>query len=308
MNNLVFRKLALLNPLILLLFLLITVSGSYSQYLSKRKYKSDFVTKVAKENYLKSLNEKIENYFATPYKINVKKWDKLFYELSVDLIRSPKIENALRFVINKIDTVDEILTVRAILTARALYPLKFKDEMDSLFYKTKRYQTALYAFHYLYFADSSNYKNRFSQLQKRFSSEKLQTQLTEKFILQTSKFFNQKELEKIFSLEFLKGHLVIFTILRHNRKIPGLTIIRKPNGEFLMEKDSLWAIPQLAYSVTNFPYYLLDGNTPQGLFSFEGFYRSDKKSIGPTPIPIIRLPFESNAKKFFNNGIDSVMN
>jgi hypothetical protein len=285
---------------ILLLIVIVSVCGisSHAQ-ISRRRLESDFVLKAEKTKYLHSLEERILNTFGgKPPVIREKKWDKLFYELSVDLYRSPHVKKALKIVLNKIDDVSENLSVRAILTARALYPHELENEVYSLFERTERLNAAVYAFHYLYLNNRKKYRPYLRNISRRFGNDSLLVRLTYDYVNESEIFYDDDALREIFSPDFLKGELVILTVLRSVRKIPGLTLIRKPDGAFLFEGDSLWAISQLGYSVTDFPYYLLDGNTPQGLYLFDGFYQSKKKSIGPTPVPIIRLPFEVSPKKF----------
>ncbi len=281
------------------LIVFVFLPGVANSQISKRKLRSDFALEKNREKYIISLNKKIEKEFGkTPLEVHEKQWRKLFYELSVDLYGKPEVKKALEFVFAKTDTLGENLTIDALLAARALYPKEFEKEIKTLFIKTKRLQTAVYSFHYLYMLNKTKYARLFSALENKFGNKNLLIKLTEKFVKGKKIYPDENQLEKIFSKDFLKDELVIFTILRSDRKIPGITIIRKPDGEFLRYKNSLFAIRQLGYSVNDFPYYLKNGNTPQGLYRFKNFYQSKKKSIGPTPIPIIRLPFETSAKKF----------
>lgn len=51
-------------------------------------------------------------------------------------------------------------------------------------------------------------------------------------------------------------------------------------------------IPQLARSISNLPYYLTNGNTPQGLYRITGTDISENKWIGPTTNIQMVMPFE----------------
>lgn len=61
---------------------------------------------------------------------------------------------------------------------------------------------------------------------------------------------------------------------------------------------------QLARSISNLPYYLTNGNTPQGLYKIMGVDTSDNEFIGPTTNIQIRLPFEEqDSSTYF--GVDT---
>ena len=56
---------------------------------------------------------------------------------------------------------------------------------------------------------------------------------------------------------------------------------------------------QLARAITNYPCYITNGNTPQGILRFSGFDVSRLLYIGPTPNLQLQLPFEITASTFF---------
>jgi hypothetical protein len=58
---------------------------------------------------------------------------------------------------------------------------------------------------------------------------------------------------------------------------------------------------QLARAVTNYPFYITNGNTPQGIFRWTGFAISGLAFIGPTPNLQMVMPFEVKPSVFFND-------
>lgn len=64
-------------------------------------------------------------------------------------------------------------------------------------------------------------------------------------------------------------------------------------------KGQVLKFPQLARSITNLPYYLNNGNTPQGLFKITGVDTSDNSGIGPTTNLQLIMPFENGPEVFF---------
>ncbi len=106
-------------------------------------------------------------------------------------------------------------------------------------------------------------------------------------------------LDQLFSVNFLPGQTVVFSLQRSNRDYPGLVIIRRPDGTFVKNPDSSYfAAPELGRSITNLPYYLHNGNTPQGIYVMAGFGVSQSRFLGPTLNIQMRMPFETDPGSF----------
>jgi hypothetical protein len=116
------------------------------------------------------------------------------------------------------------------------------------------------------------------------------------------RFSNNLILKRIFNKDFLPGQVLLISIQRKDRDYPGLALVRNKNGDFV--KDSMgriFAVPQLARSITNLPCYLTNGNTPQGIFRMYGFDVSMSSFIGPTPNIQLGMPVELNVRQFFDD-------
>jgi hypothetical protein len=95
---------------------------------------------------------------------------------------------------------------------------------------------------------------------------------------------------------------VIYSLQRKNRDYAGLVVIRKPDGGFVRNEDgSIFHVPQLARSITNYPFYITNGNTPQGILRWSGFAVSRVGQIGPTPNLQMWLPYEAKPAVYFGN-------
>ena len=109
-------------------------------------------------------------------------------------------------------------------------------------------------------------------------------------------------LQEILKKTFLAGKPVMYSFQRPNRDYPGLAIFRNAAGNFVADSlGNIISIPQLARSITNLPFYVRNGNTPQGIFSMYGFGVSMSNFIGPTANVQMGMPFELSKKKFFND-------
>jgi len=286
---------------IIIVGFLIAFTNIHAQWqISSRKLKTDFVLHKEQADFDSLIKSQILRIAQLKnFASHAKQVEKALYQAALYYIRTPQLEKTLGNILTNNSQVPNHLLIRAIITAKTLYPNKFRSQISSIFLQTKNPKRAVYALYYLKgekYPDSTFAK----KLRLKFSDKNnLILNLARQDLLSSYKPLTNEELGIILKKTFLKNHLVIFTFLRHNRKIPGITFIRKSDGSFLMLNDStLFTIPQLGYSVADLPYFLEDGNTPQGLFSFQGFYQSKKKSIGPTPALIIRLPFETPPHKF----------
>jgi hypothetical protein len=102
---------------------------------------------------------------------------------------------------------------------------------------------------------------------------------------------------------FLPGQTVMCSFQYTDRNKPGFLMIRTAEGEWIRnKKGERLQFPQLARSVTNLPYYLTNGNTPQGLYRITGTGISSNQWIGPTANLQMELPFETGITFF---GTDS---
>ena len=109
-------------------------------------------------------------------------------------------------------------------------------------------------------------------------------------------------LSEILNKNFLPGKTVLYSFQRPNRDYPGLAIFRNAAGKFVTDSTgTIIAIPQLARSITNLPFYVRNGNTPQGIYGMYGFGVSMSNFIGPTANLQMGMPFELSKKIFFNN-------
>jgi hypothetical protein len=118
----------------------------------------------------------------------------------------------------------------------------------------------------------------------------------------TGPFLSKNLFEELFSNKFFPGETVMYSIQRKNRDYPGLVIVREKNGNFISDSSgNIFNVPQLARSITNLPFYLTNGNTPQGIFVMHGFDVSMSSFIGPTANIQLSMPVETSIQKFYGD-------
>jgi len=91
-------------------------------------------------------------------------------------------------------------------------------------------------------------------------------------------------LQDLFDHRAASGTVTLYSMQHRNRDVPGYIMIQNADGTFVLDAagDTL-RIPQLARSASNLPYFITNGNTPQGLYKITGTDVSTNVFIGPTP-------------------------
>ena len=110
------------------------------------------------------------------------------------------------------------------------------------------------------------------------------------------------QIKKMLQQPFFKHAVIVFSLQRSNRNYPGVAIVKDTAGNFLKDVNGFTlAIPQLAKSINNLPFYYSNGNTPQGIFKMQGTAISRINFIGPTPNIQLKMPCEIRVQDFFND-------
>jgi hypothetical protein len=165
---------------------------------------------------------------------------------------------------------------------------------------------------YLLRNNKSNFKKIKSLLTKNYAAQQdnailnaLSLKLTEQF----DKRYSIDFLKSLLKNEFLPNQTVVISLQNKNRDYPGIALIRKPDGELLIVNDTVFYVAQLARSTNNLPYYISNGNSPQGLYRINGTASSTNSHIGPTSNLQLCMPFECAVQDFFDTPIaDSLWN
>ncbi len=183
-------------------------------------------------------------------------------------------------------------------TLYALYPGYSRHVFEKLSQENDPLLYAMMA-EYIIKSDSSLSQNVLQHVSARYKAD---PDDHIKYLLDRHSPIYNVNLASIFSPDFLPGEVIVYSILRKDRSLPGIVVVRDTAGKFV--KDSagmLFSVAQLGRSVNNLPYYFKGGNTPQGLFRMNGFGISRSDFIGPTPNLQMLMPFESTGGEFMKD-------
>ncbi|MBS1663978.1 MAG: hypothetical protein JST68_23230 [Bacteroidetes bacterium] len=116
-------------------------------------------------------------------------------------------------------------------------------------------------------------------------------------------------------VRYKRGYKTIYSFQRSSRDYPGLAVVQNADGSFVRDgQGRLQVFEQLARSGPGLPYFITNGNTPQGIFSIQGTDVSRTNFIGPTPNLQMLMPFEGEWWRYFHDstlrasgGVPSIM-
>jgi hypothetical protein len=296
----------------LIIFCLATSGVSFAQ-LSKDAIRSDFVLYQRRQAFDKNMREKTINAaFTQPLTSESEDgYREACWTISQFLFRSVIIEKGFRRLFSKYNTLD-ISTQRALLEAvYATYPTEFKPAVKKLVQAETASKLFAMQVLYLYRADKSAANiaaiKKLVKLKSRSLTDTVLVNELDKYLQSYQGLVKRPtpDITSLFQHQKTTAQKIIYSFQRWNRDYPGLAIIQNADGSFA--KDSagkLLVFEQLARSGSNLPYFITNGNTPQGIFSIQGIAISRNNIIGPTPNIQMVMPFETDSV-FWHTPYDS---
>ncbi|MAT59651.1 MAG: hypothetical protein CMF23_16890 [Ignavibacteriae bacterium] len=256
---------------------------------NREKFKAETIQKTILANINKPLSSETE-----------KDWEAAFWASEVLQYKDELLKSKLHEAFNYYENASPSFQRSLIQNVFTLFPNQFDNEIISVLKSTDNSKI---------FAMCANY------LKGRFSSEELNEIIKKKFADHendpilfmlsedlNSSMVNNPPIVDLLTHNFGENNFVIYSFQRKNRDYKGIALIKNHEGKFLRTNDgSLFAIPQFARAVTNLPPYITNGNTPQGIFSFQGYAVSSNAFIGPTTNIQLVMPYETDPKKYFKD-------
>lgn len=282
-------------------------SGLFAQSQASTPFYFPFTTQQNRAKlYKQMIDTSIRMYLSDPIADSTEgEWNEAFWSIELLAYQSDFVKQKLTEAWKKADSLSEYFQKNLIEVCYAVYPTEFKKPVSDLLNSTTSVPVFIRCAEYLLQTDqSSTTKNTIQSLiGKKFQSDNTPGLVILHNRLQS---WNKKEqlppLRDIFNKNFLANQTVVYSFQRKNRDYPGLVVIRRPDGSFVKNNDSSYFYTsQLARAVTNYPFYITNGNTPQGIFRWTGFSISGLAFIGPTPNLQMVMPYEVKPSVFFND-------
>ncbi len=227
-------------------------------------------------------------------------WMDAFYAMQLTRYKSPWIEQRIRLAFDAINNFSDDFRLAMFEMAYDFYPGTFVKQAAQVFEQTENSKLKAICGEYLF-------KSK-GQIPATFKNDSSLTDTITPMCMflyhtQVPEPPNKSLLADILHHPFFPKAKIVYSIHRRNRNYPGLAIIRDSAGQFV--KDTItgdyFAVPQLARSISNLPFYFTGGNTPQGIFRMYGFAVSKSTFIGPTENIQLTMPYETSIQHFIND-------
>lgn len=226
--------------------------------------------------------------------------------------RNETVENGFRKMFLSYDSL-QYDTKRALLEAvYAVYPTEFASDIQMVI--EKETQPKLFAMCAVYLFRKENTVDNANNLKIKMV-EQFPSYDSNDLLLELERYLSYQEqfrkkatppLQDLFKYQQQKGNKTIYSFQRWNRDYPGMAIVQNADGSFVTRSDGhIMIFEQLARSGSSLPYFLTNGNSPQGIYSILGTAVANNNFIGPTPNIQMIMPYEDSLKKFFHNDWDS---
>lgn len=274
---------------------------------------TDFVKYEKRTSFKKNLDEQtITHSFQLPIDSSTEsQYKDACWAISQFLVKSPLIESGFNRLFLSYWQL-EYDTKRALLEAvYATYPTQFQSQVSNLI--ALEQTPKLFAMQSLYLlrtnADAYSNEKLIRQLVQQFPSYQQNNILVElyKYLLNHQSFTQLAlpDLNQLFLHQQSRQLVTIYSFQKWNRDYPGLAALQQSNGHFLRDSmGQILLIEQLARAGSNLPYFITNGNTPQGVYSITGTEVSKNLFIGPTPNLQLLMPFEADSA-YWHMGYDS---
>jgi hypothetical protein len=229
------------------------------------------------------------------------KWNTGLGSMVLLQYRSVFIDKRIHYAVKLMDKQSIDFQVTLLETLYSLYPTEFIKKMRAVLKHATDDKVFAIASEYLYRENSicpNEIEAAAIKLNPNYKNDDVLQMLV---VSKENNHLTKKMLQDIFNKKFLRGSTVIYSIQRKNRDYTGIAIIRDGKGNFIVDNNkNILAIPQFARSLNNLPFYMNDGNTPQGIFRMHGTDVSQSSFIGPTPDIQLMMPYETTVQNFIN--------
>ncbi|HET9056516.1 MAG TPA: hypothetical protein VFN30_06695 [Chitinophagaceae bacterium] len=268
-------------------------------------------TKSEREKFKQYFYQKtITETFRLPVTANTEyEFESALWNVTQFLYTSPLVYQGIYNLFSNYDRLSNTVRQALLEATYAVYPTQFQSAIKKLALKEK--DPRLFAMEILYLQRSNPTQNKYLQnlLKKRFKDYYKNDLLVETRNWLQKKLMPGNKLPSLIALfrhQQKHGYKIIYSFQRWNRDYPGLAIVQNADGSFAKnEKGDLRTFQQLARSATNLPYFITNGNTPQGIYSIQGIGKSKNTFIGPTPNFQLVMPNETSELIFFHQKSDT---
>jgi hypothetical protein len=259
-----------------------------------------FASKAVRDSITKELVQKINTAVVKPVnEQTLNEWKGACWAMELMLYKPRGFKKRIPAIISNLRPQPVAFQQSFLEMVITLYPGKFKKQVSSVWTRLGSNKVKAMALEQLALA------KRFpdAKADAGFSGSEYYTSYSGRW-LSGKPIFPGKDV--FLQKDFLNGQTMLVSFQYRNRDKPGCLMIRTAGHEWLKdEKGVPYCFTQLARSITNMPWYITNGNTPQGLHKIIGTDVSGNNWIGPTINLQIVMPLEEAPQIFFSDTAQS---
>lgn len=236
-----------------------------------------------------------------------------FWPMELILYRSDSAKQRIAYAFSRIEEQDTGFQRGLLELVYTLYPDDFRSQVTALMQRASTPKILAMCAEYLW--QNGRYPQVLPTVEKLMHQRFDTLQNDPVLLMMKERMFRKAPmppmppLSDLLSEQFAPGLTVLYSFQRSNRDVPGLVLVRQPDGHFVRDSNNkIIAVPQLARAINNLPFYLTNGNTPQGIYRMSGFGVSSSRFIGPTQNIQLSMPYEIPVDSFVVSyaGADSI--
>lgn len=226
----------------------------------------------------------------------------MLWEINQYSISNPSIERGITELMKNYEVFPPYFQTTMLELVYGLYPEQFYSRIYKLVPKLKTSRDFAIAARYLFNQKPTkeNYKYITEAGKNLTTNPRQQWQLKTllKNLTDTGNII-LPDLDSLFAWQRTHGFKVIYSFQRKNRRYPGMAILQNNDGSFYLDSGNQVAVfPQLAKAASGLPYFVTNGNTPQGIYSIKGTAISRNTFLGPTPNIQAKMMYEVDRQTF----------
>lgn len=259
-----------------------------------------FATKESRENLIIKLKDSIINKEADNYlnsnKIN---WDSYAWATAFTIDNSSQNYLVLKKALTNYKLLSKPDLQKVFESVFACFPKEFIPEI-TVIAENENENEKVFACAINYLAQNNIEIQKILKINFKDSNHPILIALRNQF-KSAYKQISFLDLKQLIAFNINKNGKYLYSIQHSNRDKIGKVFIQNKNGHLARNNNKVIVIEQLARSATNLPMFITNGNTPVGLFRIDTLAKSENVFIGPTLSFASYLPFECDAKVFFND-------
>jgi len=278
----------------------IYILGLALVYSCQPKVVDSFTTKAERERFVTEKTHFIDSVFSElPNPKNEKKYRNAFWASELMLIKSKKGQENISYAFNHFSGFSDSFKISLLQHIFTLYQNEFVSEMDSLISQEPDEKRFAIMANYLIRQDKLKKEIYLKLMYQKFTNWKENPILMAFYIDHSdNEILCKAKIDDLIKFRRNSNEASFYVFVHKNRDFPAELLIQNSKGEILKENGDTLRFKLLARSITNLSEYISNGNTPEGVYSVQGFSSSDNIFIGKSPTIITTLPFEISLSEF----------